>query len=387
MEDSDRENKTRVYGLDVLRASAILFVVYTHLIYEFVSEFVQSDTLHILRIPIIDGVTLFFVLSGFLIGGILIRQYESENSIGVGFLLTFWRRRWMRTLPNYYLVMGITYVALSTQTDAISIVEYVFFIQNFNKPHPPFYPEAWSLSVEEWFYLLLPLTIAVLHYSGLKKQYVVLSTVIAFILACTLFRLYRYLSYPDLISISEWTGEFRKQVLMRLDAIAYGVLGVYVKIYLPRLWSRSSGYLFLAGLLLIASSKFYTDYVAYNIVDSGNTFQFGFFENVVFFAVMPIGTLLLLPKLEALKPKYRAISRVITWISLISYSMYLLHLTPIITLLKKNIPSSTLVDSMIVIPVYLFLVFGVSSLLYKYYEKPILLLRNRRTRHESASCD
>src|SRR5258708_1726234 len=92
----------RIYGLDILRAIAILLVLYSHSI-PFLSGIFSSK---LLSLPIIDGVSIFFVLSGFLIGGILIKIIEKEGVSKVG-LLNFWIRRWMRTLPLYYFVLTL----------------------------------------------------------------------------------------------------------------------------------------------------------------------------------------------------------------------------------------------------------------------------------------
>lgn len=92
----------RIFGLDILRACAIMFVVIGHghiLIPEQYRDLVK-EIFHY------DGVSIFFVLSGFLIGGILIKTLEKER-LSKKVLLNFWVRRWFRTLPNYYLILTI----------------------------------------------------------------------------------------------------------------------------------------------------------------------------------------------------------------------------------------------------------------------------------------
>jgi peptidoglycan/LPS O-acetylase OafA/YrhL len=82
----------RIYGLDILRAVAILDILIGH-----------SLTHANIDFGLFDGVNLFFVLSGFLIGKILIKNMEREFTIKS--LYTFWYRRWMRTLPAYFLYL------------------------------------------------------------------------------------------------------------------------------------------------------------------------------------------------------------------------------------------------------------------------------------------
>ena len=78
-------NKNRIYGLDILRALAIFFVVLDHSKHTleknssvFINEISRIYSWN-LRYFIFDGVSIFFVLSGFLIGGILIRSFEKEE--------------------------------------------------------------------------------------------------------------------------------------------------------------------------------------------------------------------------------------------------------------------------------------------------------------------
>ena|SRR4030067_605713 len=92
-------DRNRVYGLDILRAFAILFVAYGH------GSAILGDHINktIYYFPIFNGVVMFFVLSGFLIGGILLKVIN-QTEFNKKDLFNFWIRRWFRTLPNYYLV-------------------------------------------------------------------------------------------------------------------------------------------------------------------------------------------------------------------------------------------------------------------------------------------
>ena len=90
---------TRNFGLDLFRAFAILLVVLSH------GKFLLNRTVleNFPYVKMLDGVDLFFVLSGFLIGGILLKSSsEGLNWPGVAH---FWKRRLLRTLPNYYLIL------------------------------------------------------------------------------------------------------------------------------------------------------------------------------------------------------------------------------------------------------------------------------------------
>ena len=85
---------------------------------------------------------MFFVLSGFLIGGILIRALERDGAT-MATLLHFWIRRWFRTLPNYFLILLLlSAISCWLYHRSFWTLDYFFFLQNFNKPSPPFFAEA-----------------------------------------------------------------------------------------------------------------------------------------------------------------------------------------------------------------------------------------------------
>ncbi|HKK11365.1 MAG TPA: acyltransferase, partial [Flavobacteriaceae bacterium] len=149
----------RVFGLDALRATAISLVVASHCSYMF-SESTDSPILMAIRSLGAIGVDLFFVLSGYLIGGILLNQVE-KNRTNFRDLFWFWKRRWFRTLPNYYLILliNITIVLIAGENLPNKLLLYFPFLQNFLGSHPDFFTEAWSLSIEEYSYLILPLSL------------------------------------------------------------------------------------------------------------------------------------------------------------------------------------------------------------------------------------
>ena len=144
----------RVFGLDLLRSLAIISVVFAHTLYLFKDFFPWAFRFHLWSAFI--GVEMFFVLSGFLIGRILLRSFD--ESPGVKTLFGFWLRRWFRTLPNYYLFL-IIYIFLYPAPGGHypDLMSFVFFFQNFASWRlDGLFEISWSLAVEEWFYLLFP---------------------------------------------------------------------------------------------------------------------------------------------------------------------------------------------------------------------------------------
>ena len=145
----------RLFGLDVLRSAAILMVLSSHCLWIYPNASgILSQLFTLLGFW---GVELFFVLSGFLIGKILIQLYLTGN-FTMRSVSQFLKRRCLRTLPNYYFVLLLNIaIALVLGNSISNSGLYFVFLQNFSTTMPAFFTESWSLSVEEVTYLLLPL--------------------------------------------------------------------------------------------------------------------------------------------------------------------------------------------------------------------------------------
>ncbi len=191
--------------LDAIRGVAVLQVVAWHII----TPLAQT------HVPVIGaalnltwtGVDLFFILSGYLLGGIVIRNRDSDN-----FYSAFYGRRVLRILPLYWLCLALYFLIVRPQD---SIWPYLTFTQNFlwsaqNNFGPGFIAPTWSLAVEEQFYLVLPFLVRTV--SPRKLPYVL----VALIAAAPLCRIAAVLSgHP-----------FAAYMLMpcRMDALFLGVL-------------------------------------------------------------------------------------------------------------------------------------------------------------------
>ncbi len=360
----------RIYGLDILRALAIFFVVYSH----GTNLFSSVTLIHVLRVPIIDGVSIFFVLSGFLIGGILIKIVETSGA-GRSSLFGFWKRRWWRTLPNYFLIFILVYY-LFDGISKIDFVDYLLFLQNFNSPHPSFFVEAWSLSVEEWFYLLIPAGIFLVIKLGLKPKLSVLLVIVAIIVGSIGVRYYKF-SIGDIDTLFAWDVLLRKQVLTRMDSIMFGVLGVYIGFYYRGLWLRYKKELLLIGIAVLVIHKLTL------LLREPLGFEFNLYYSVFSFSLMSLGVLMLLPFLSDYKKGSGKLYRAVTVLSIISYSVYLIHLTLVqFYFLPKflqwqPLPLDGLALQLLAYAFYWSLsIFG-AIILYKYYEAPFTRLRDK----------
>lgn len=392
--------KNRVFGLDIIRTVAVLLVVLGH------SDRLLGKTLDyhpVLRwlfkyvfVFYLDGVDLFFVLSGFLIGGILIKIIQQNDHFTFSILRHFWKRRWLRTLPNYYLILIANLVLwffITTQEQRsfswqmlsdLQVFKYLFFVQNLYQPCPPFFTESWSLAVEEWFYLLLPLffmlLLGIAKGFGLidkvgtksQKKRIILLTLGTFLLAATLLRFYK-VSFAVLpISTFDAGNLYRTIVLPRLDSLMFGVFGAFIKYFYSTFWHKIKISAFVLGIFII----YFLKISSHNQSILSSIFDLYLFTTRL--SVQSLAILCLFPLIDNFSQIKSSFFRTtVTYISLASYSVYLLNLLLINTIthfISPLFPQTYFYESMIYVSFWIILV-GLSIVIYKYFEKPIMLLR------------
>jgi len=352
----------RVYGLDIYRAIAILLVVFVH------GSFLLNNTVleGFPYIKMIDGVELFFVLSGFLIGGILLKEINRGEVFSVKQLGTFWKRRWFRTLPNYYLILLLNYIVVRNGFIIEDINQFswkfIFFLQNFSSPFYGFFWESWSLAVEEWFYLLFPIVLIILLKLLSPKKAFLITTILMLLGPL----LYRISIVNPAIDNFWYDVTFRKVVLARLDSIAYGLLAAWVFYYYKNVWQKVRIPAFVLGVVGIIFLVYYEAPVT------------GIYKQVVYFSLVPVAAVAMLPFAESIKTGRGIFAKAITHISIISYSMYLINLALVAEVLRDNFAPTGNADGILKYAIYWIVVVGASTLLYKYFEKPIMNLRNKK---------
>lgn len=363
---NEQGTNRRVFGLDLLRALAIVYVMLSHgYVYS-----VQLVQIRYYRWLICDGVTLFFVLSGFLIGRILIKTIKDQPGFTFRSLLSFWIRRWFRTLPNYYLVLILligSYALVHHQLPP-AWGHYFSFTQNFAGPHPVFFAEAWSLAVEEWFYLLIPFGLFILLQLNKKRKETLLFWILCVLVVGTFIRVYKVTLYTYPLE-NGFDAGIAKQVITRLDGLMYGMFGAWLSIYKPLYWFRHKNKVFIFGLVLLLFAN-----------TRSSSFSLGYF----YYSLSALGTLCLLPKLSSMETGKGAIYKAITFVSLISYSLYLTNhmvvLRGIMPFLEKILhlnPSMDTGDSVLAFVLFWLLSIGISYGLYRFWELPVMKLRDR----------
>lgn len=351
----------RNFGLDLFRAIAIVLVVLSH------GKFMLNDTAleDFPYLSNIDGVDVFFVLSGFLIGGILLKTLQSPEKKDTKNLFHFWKRRWFRTLPNYYLILGVNYFLvkygwIEGNIDRFN-AHFLTFTHNFAQPFMGFFWESWSLSVEEWFYLLSPIFLWLLaRIFPVKTNFIVVAGLM--ILVPTLYRMHLY--HPNLDGFW-WDVSIRKTVMTRLDGIGYGLVLAWVYAYFPKFWNTYKWWFAGLGALLlvwIVNSQFPSHH---------------YYKQTFYFTVLPICIMCFLPLFHAWKSANGLGAKTVQYISKISYSMYLVNLALIAMPIAKHFPPQGGMDGLVKYLIYWILVIVLSSILFYAYERPMMNLRDK----------
>ncbi|TXD84235.1 acyltransferase [Subsaximicrobium wynnwilliamsii] len=364
----------RIYGLDVVRAVAILLVMLSH------STFLifpngGHPIISIFQFFGAIGVDLFFVLSGFLIGGLLLRQIEQQK-VRFKDVFYFWIRRWFRTLPNYFLILLLNILMIYLLFGIIidQIGDFLLFIQNFSAPHPNFFTEAWSLSIEEYAYLIGPLLLflLVLIFSKVNKFRLFLVTTLLIIVGVSMAR-YRFGLSHDYVDYSDWSQHIRKVVIFRIDSIYYGFIGAYVAYTFKSFWETHRIKLFFTGALLFITVH------ACILLFQIQPQHANLFYTVFYLPLVSVSILLLFPLCSSWRDR-TIFEKQITKISILSYGLYLVNLSLILLPLQLWLKSMTtsIGFNFVILAVYWVLSFVFAQLLYRYYEKPMTDLRDSR---------
>jgi peptidoglycan/LPS O-acetylase OafA/YrhL len=375
----------RNFGLDLLRSIAILVVLANHAFLGFFVFFGQARFEG--KAAFVSTLSFFsiewlFVLSGFLIGTIMIRSFERGSTFWVR-AKDFWLRRWFRTFPNYYLFLLVNILA-----GVIGIGQgeyswrYAFFAQNlaWREDYPFFFSEAWTLALDEWFYFVMPLLVGLAAWRGW------LAPRTAFVFATVLLigapTLARAIAAPPVDGYA-WDYDFRRVTLFHLDATGWGVLAAIVNRWWPAFWERARGTKALLGVALMAGGMALTQEIFF---DWGWATSWPRLTNVLRLSLMPAGTFLALPWLTSIPAATGWRLRGVEAVSLYSYSLYLCHIPMMYVLRAAISPAEAASPALWAhVAVWLALTFGLAALVYHAFEKPTSDLRERFTRHVDAN--
>jgi peptidoglycan/LPS O-acetylase OafA/YrhL len=223
-------NQRRFLELDSLRAFAVLTVVWSH-----------SSVINI-GITGFHGVLLFFVISGFLITGILL-DARAKNSLPRSVLRAFYARRFLRIFPIYYAVLFVALITGLLSTSS-AIGWHLAYLSNWYFAHKGFdqFSALWSLAVEEQFYLVWAWLVILMPPAALPW------TIIAMIVAGPVSRLTIGSLTPN--DLAPWIT-----TPTVLDALGLGCLLAYLWRQNPEAADRLARWAFVSGVLLIGVEK------------------------------------------------------------------------------------------------------------------------------------
>ena len=240
------QDRERQPGLDLLRALAISVVVIYH---AGIMGFPMPGRVH--RWGWI-GVDLFFVLSGYLIGGQLLAPLARNKSIN---LKRFFARRALRIMPAYFVILVI-YIFLPSWREYPEMYpwwKFLLSIQNIGLHGGTAFSHAWSLAVEDQFYFTLPFILLALNRR--PRAAIIISC--AIVVVGILLRTFLAIKHPGQtagVSFRDFQAWIYYPTWTRLDPLVFGVALAAIEKFRPTWWKRltsSAVWLWLPGLALI----------------------------------------------------------------------------------------------------------------------------------------
>jgi peptidoglycan/LPS O-acetylase OafA/YrhL len=356
-----RDAPTRLTGLDTLRAIAIALVLLSHY-----NGFVaRGSTFGFVGEVGWAGVDLFFVLSGYLIGNQLLAPAARGESLS---LKTFFARRLLRTLPNYYAVLAV-YLLLPHSPiwgkTMAPVWNFLTFTQNFGMMYGQTFTHSWSLCIEEQFYFVLPLAVLVLVRPG-RKPWLLWGAMAAAIAAGMTARGMAFMNGQEAFAAPVYYATWA-----RFDELLPGVAIAMLKNFHPAAFARllkHANALFMAGLASAVA-------VLYGVLNEAPSV---FAANAVGFSLLAMSFALL--TCAALSPscwlnrlRIPGAASLALW----SYAVYLVH-KPVFMALRPEIARRG-IDPAAPLTILAVMALGIFGgwLLYRLVETPFMRLRAR----------
>ena len=356
--------KQRILGLDILRILAIFLVLGRHMMLP------PESWPKIWRHPFVlwqrggwIGVDLFFVLSGFLVSGLIFKEYQSRKCISIG---RFYVRRGWKIYPPFFVLLLVTVlvkILLGRFIAIESLFSEIFFLQSYV---PGLWEYTWSLAVEEHFYLILPiLLICIIRLPNNTDQSPFRQIVMVAFFVAILCLFLRVLNWNIRSTYSHLTHVYASH--LRMDSLFWGVVISYFYHFhrLPFLkyvppWRYG---LFFVALCLFMPA-FFMD------------LETSWFINTIGFTLFYIASGMLLLTIILCPLKHHPITNFLATLGAHSYSIYLWHMPVlkwIIPIVEKKLGSFSSFPLLILTYVIGSLTIGV--VMSKLIEIPSLRLR------------
>jgi peptidoglycan/LPS O-acetylase OafA/YrhL len=343
----------RIVSLDLLRGLAAIAVAVPHYVIMDEEQHTVVEAVSVLAVEI------FFILSGFVLAPQILACARGGRSGDLG---TFLVRRWMRTVPPYILAL-VAISFLSRPVYPADFARYLFYVQNlFTQSNwRDYFPVAWSLSVEEWFYVLFPLTMfGCARLLSRESDRFCALVAAAFILLIVVARS-AFGNYQD------WGADVRRVVAYRIDSIAYGFVlyllvgRVRASAFGPR-WIGAAIVAFVACALVALAG-------ALAIADNRSRLSEHLFP--FYAAAFGASAIILIVCLDPLLARRPGLSRCCEFLGHISYGVYLFHM--IVGILLR--PALEGLPMGLQLACYAGLTGAFCTVLYTWFERPILFAR------------
>jgi peptidoglycan/LPS O-acetylase OafA/YrhL len=356
----------RLPGLDFLRASAIVWVMLFHswVVGGLGARFVGIQNTGWM------AVDLFFVLSGYLIGGQLLRPLSRGEPLG---FWSFYRRRTFRIIPAYSIVLALYFLmpGFNREGGLPPLWEFLTYTVNLFIDYgtQEAFSNVWSLCVEEHFYLIFPLIAWYLTRRNSRAAVAMVFTAIVLsgmLLRCALW----YHSKGQFLEVIYYP------TYNRLDGLLAGVFLATLEVYRPVTWAwlcKHANRLFLPlGIILLGAAIYICqDKGGLLATVVGYPLLAAAMASFVIVGASPIGFLarLCLPGVR--------------WIALVSYSVYLVH-KAIFKQVEAFWPAWFADHAYLTFIAYALAAFAAGAVLHYAVERPFLYLRDRGCRHAGA---
>jgi peptidoglycan/LPS O-acetylase OafA/YrhL len=315
----------RIPSLDGLRAISISLVVLGHWAELRYDSDVAGAFANL-------GVRIFFIISGYLITSVLLREHAQTSAIA---LSEFYKRRAYRILPASIVFMAIVFLVFWQQTSWYHMLAAALYLANFDFTHPWFLGHLWSLSVEEQFYFLWPGVLS----RWFRRRGLILAGIVAFA------PLYRVLCH-----FMGLHGRADETFPAVADILAFGCLLAIYADRIPKIRALWAG----AMVLPVTFVPIYVGILRFHITPT------------LLFVLWPmmhasIAGLLL----HVVQKPYRLLNAApVVWLGRISYSLYLWQQLFVFGLRPR--------------PWYLmFVAVGLACGSYYFIEQPVLRLREK----------
>jgi len=359
-------------GLDLLRAIAVVWVMLFH---SFLVGGLGNDFEWLSRFGWM-GVDIFFVLSGFLIGSQVLAPLQRGEPLR---FRQFYERRAWRIVPAFAAILAIyvLFPALREVPGLQPCWQFATFSLNLliDYSHNQAFSHAWSLCVEEHFYLVFPLLAWWLARRPSVTTF--LAICVATLALGIALRGFVWLHDSALDPPRNWYIEdIYYPTWMRLDGLLMGVVLATLRTYRPRMWALMQAHstLFtLTGLSLFASALWlFRD-------------RTGLLPNAIGWPLLSAGIALIVfaaADRASVVGKWRVPGA--QWIAAISYSLYLSHKLAL-HVVSANLTPALTDNRALTFVIYATVVLLFGALLHYSVERPFLTLRDRRSQRERSA--